>query len=370
MEIISIGRNDIHIAAQLFQPERLTLARELKGVTRQDLASRVNKTASAISQFESGRTRPDGPTLGQIAIALGVQLQFFITKMSTDLLKVDECHFRSLRSASQKQRKRLLATGSLLSDIFYFCEEYIDLPEEKITPNSRTVLSDTEVEDFAIELRRSWGLGLGPIPDIIKLFESNGIVVTIIPDACHEVNAFSTWVKQRPVIFLSYKGFSSVVRFDAAHELLHLLAHADAAPGDKILERQANKFGGCFLLPRDSFLNECPKRLNWDHFFELKRRWGVSYRCLVRRAYELGCLSEASYKRAYVQLNRMGPEQGEPPLEQPTLLRKSIKMIAEEIPVSEIANKFGLNLADFFQIIGVGESDSNLLSKYVIKKTN
>src|SRR5690242_7469855 len=113
------GSPDLHLAAHLFHPPRLTLARELRGMTRAELAERVGKSAAAIGQFEGGAKvpcRPDPRTLAALALALGVPVGFFTRRTPGKPLEVDACHFRSLRSASQRERRKLLARGSLLCE--------------------------------------------------------------------------------------------------------------------------------------------------------------------------------------------------------------------------------------------------------------
>jgi Zn-dependent peptidase ImmA (M78 family) len=353
----------IHSIAHNFQATRLTLARDLKEMTKQELANRVGLSTSAISQIESGKTNPDFRNVSQIALALGVSPEFFARRMSSPILPLDSCHFRSLRSASQKQRKRLLAIGTLLYDILSFCEEYIEFPEDRVSPFVRQTNSLQDIELLAAEMRRNWGLGLGPISEIIKLLEASGIMVTMMPNSCREVNAFSTWIKGKPFIFLANKGNASDIRFDAGHELYHLLAHADAIPGDKALEKEADFFSGCFLLPRDSYYRESPKRLNWKHFEELKVRWGVSYRCLIVRSYQLGCLSEYQYHRAFVELNQMeytkSNEPNEPVMEYPFLLTRLLEMVQEDISLEDIANGLGLTTSLFNGLVSPYGNEAN-----------
>jgi Zn-dependent peptidase ImmA (M78 family) len=237
--------------------------------------------------------------------------------------------------------------GSLMYEILGSLEKKIDFPEDMISQIKAelNLKSDEEIELFAAQTRKNLKVGLGPIHNLVKLLENNGVLVTMMPESCRQVDAFSTWLNGRPFIFLANKGSTTLTRFDAAHELLHLLGHADVLPGDKELERQANRFAGAFLLPRETFYDECPRRLNWDHFYELSERWGVSVACLVVRAYQLGCLTEATYRRAFVQLNQMGERADKQDLldiEKPTLLRKSLDFF--DLPSqSELAENLGLN---------------------------
>lgn len=341
-----LGSNDFYIAAQLFQPYRLTLARELQGLTKSDLAQRIDKTTSAISQFESGRAHPDAHTLATIAMALGVPAYFFVSQGNTPLIPFDTCHFRSLRSASQRSRRQLLAVGTLILDLVYEIEEYVELPDEQIPMLNDPVETADDLENRASEVRRRWGLGLGPIGNMTWLLESKGIIISPMLDDAREVDAFSFWHRKRPFIFLlSSKDSTSRTRWDAAHELGHLVLHADATPGNPELERQAHYFAGAFLLPRDSFIDECPRKFRWEHFCELKKRWKVSIAALAKRGHDIGVLSDASYRRAFTYLNRTNQrlkEPLEPTPEPPMMISEAIGLLAKQRPLEEIAASIGL----------------------------
>lgn len=141
---------------------------------------------------------------------------------------------------------------------------------------------------------------------------------------------------------------------DAAHELGHLIMHADVAAGSSELEQQANRFGSAFLMPRDAFYHEAPRRLNWEHIWELKRRWKVSGAAIIRRSYDLGLLSEATYRRAFVQLNQAGlraQEPDEPPAEFPVAVMRSMNVIEKNWPIERIAEELGLYAADLRTLI-------------------
>lgn len=360
--VVPVGPTDLNLAAHLFHPPRLTLARELRGMTKAELAERIEKTPAAIGQFEGGgraMCRPDPKTLGAMALALGLPVAFFTRKTPAKVLDVDGCHFRSLRSASQRERRKLLARGTLLCDLMTFLEEQVDFPREQVSRVAQVVHAEADIEECALRVRREWGLGLGPINNVINLLEKNGILITRVPDTCVDVDAFSTWHDGRPLVFLvMQKGSTSRTRFDACHELGHLVMHADVAAGSPELERQANRFASAFLLPKESFLVECPRWLNWAHFYELKRRWKVSVGALLRRAFDLRCISEATYRRAYVHLNKTGErthERDEPPPEPPTLLAKAIEAVHPDITVQDLAARAGLSIADLEALVDLGE---------------
>jgi Zn-dependent peptidase ImmA (M78 family) len=136
------------------------------------------------------------------------------------------------------------------------------------------------------------------------------------------------------------------MRLDAGHELGHLAMHADVTPGGHEVEGQAFRFGGAFLVPRESFVLEWPRWLNWDQIFEMKRRWGMSAAALVRRAYDLELLSEPSYRRANMYLRQLRVEPAEWAPEYPTLLTRSIELLRDDVSLEQLAAELGLSASD------------------------
>jgi hypothetical protein len=68
---------------------------------------------------------------------------------------------------------------------------------------------------------------------------------------------------------------------------------------------------------------------------------------LVRRAYDLGALTEASYRRANIRLRQFGQEEpAELPPEVPTLLNRSIELLGDDYPLESLALDQGLSAAD------------------------
>ena len=342
--------------SQYFDPPRLTLARDLRGLTKVELAEMVYKTASAISQFESGRARPDIKTLAKLALAIGVPREFFAARPGSRRIHLEECHFRSLRSASQRDRRQLLALGSLLCEVVSHLEQYVDFPVEQITDVSATVSSTEEIEELAISIRRAWNLGLGPVSHMLDLLEGKGVLVLPVAEECRKVDAFSVWHEGRPCVFVLLKNDQPTeMRWKAAHELGHLVMHADVTPGLKQLERQAERFAAALLLPRESFLPECPRRLDWPRLVELKKRWKVSLATLLYRAHELGNLSDASYRRGFVYLNQTNQrrnEQHEPPMESPSMLGQALDAVRDELSTEALAATVGIKLDELKLLAG------------------
>jgi Zn-dependent peptidase ImmA (M78 family) len=220
------------------------------------------------------------------------------------------------------------------------------LPSEQVSNFNTSAETDMQIESTANNLRKHWGLGLGPIPNIIKLVESKGIIVLPLPNSCVKVDAYSTWRGKRPCILLSLAKTPSRVRFDVAHELGHIILHEETLAGEKITERQAYRFAGAFLFPMESFLEECPRRWSLQAFQQLKFRWKMSIQALLYRAKNLGCISQSTYQRARIQLYHLyntnkyeGPEWD---MEKPVILGQALELLSDQITLDQLASELSL----------------------------
>ena len=304
-----------------FQPGRVRLARELKGWSQAELAKNMNLTAQAVSQFEGGTTKPGEDSLGRMARTLDVPEGFFYLP----LVDTHEGFFRSLRRTSVTNRRRARAFAQVAHDRAIVEENR--LPPVQVPQHPPIGLdADPElIESAASMVRSAWGVPRGPIPDVVALLEGHGIVVIRLPLDSADVDAFSLPFPDRPVVVLcSDKGDRGRSRFDAAHELGHLVLHGEQVWGMKEVETQAHRFAASFLMPKDDIYSDLPDRADWPTFFSLKRKWEVSIAALLRRALDLGKMSPSSYQSAMKLISARGWRRTEPvplgPPEQPQLL--------------------------------------------------
>jgi Zn-dependent peptidase ImmA (M78 family) len=126
-------------------------------------------------------------------------------------------------------------------------------------------------------------------------------------------DAFSCIMNGRPFVFLgAEKEDRARSRFDAAHELGHLVLHQHFAESDlrerEVLERvegEANSFGSAFLMPADTFSKDILDT-GLDGFLKLKAKWGVSVQAMVVRSHSLGIVSENQYRELFRQMSMKG----------------------------------------------------------------
>jgi Zn-dependent peptidase ImmA (M78 family) len=291
-----------------------------------------------------------------LALALGVTPEFF---SGDPIQPVTEfrCHFRGSRSATVKERKRVLARGTAIKRVVDHIREMVNFPVEKLTPLHAIWEKNRDPEALAEAARDIWNLGYGPVTNCVALVESLGVIPLEVPGHTQRLDAFSTWVDELPMMFLSTdKGSSSRRRFDVAHELGHLLMHWNCEPGTREAEEEADAFASAFLLPRKPFVAECPRSIDWMRLRDLKRRWGVSLAAIVRRARDLGILTEATYRRAFTYLNQMGwrtSEPDEPAMEHPALLARALGLLNEAgIGLQQIAKTLSFSEGLIDRLLG------------------
>lgn len=319
---------DLETARLLFDGQRLAQARQFRGLLKGEVATEVGVTPAAIGQFESEVARPSAVTVSKLALALGVPVAFFTKGRPAFVLREEDAHFRSLRSTSKRDRSQARSQVERLAEVVAALEHRVNLPAVAL-PDIPMAMPP---EEAARQVRSAWGLGDGPIADMVGILERKGVIVARLPAATDEVDAFSCWIGSRPfVILASNKGAADRSRFDAAHELAHVVLHADARPGDPGVEREANHFAAEFLVPAASILLELPRRVDWRALLALKIRWRVAISMLLLRARDLGVISDAAYRRAMMEMNRRGWRKNEPaPLgdpEQPELLGRAMALL-------------------------------------------
>lgn len=312
-----------------FQPGRLRLARELKTWTQADLAEALKLTAAAISQFESGAARPSESTQVRLGEELGVPPAFF----ELPIVETHEGFFRSLRRTPTADRRRARAIAHIAHDVATITTPPTSLPALALPsfPVSSLNAEVDEIEDIAQRVRKGWDIPAGPAPDVVGILESHGVIVMRLPLGSADVDAFSLPFVDHPVVVLgSDKNDRARSRFDAAHELGHLVMHGEQVWGVTEVEKQAHEFAAAFLMPRQDIVDELPDRADWVRLFELKQQWQVSLAALLMRARTLGRMSPTNYLTAVKAASARGWRRVEPvPLgepEQPELLSHVLRI--------------------------------------------
>ena len=334
-----------------FVGSRLREARELRALSAQQLGEMLGVTRSAISQYERDQSSPHPIVMRQIALILNLPTGFFLLPHRPE--SQVQVFFRSKVATTKTARARGGHRLRWLGEIVTALARRLHLPNtelqlfEPVTDPRR--LGDEDIDDMAVMARQSWGLGEAPIANVVWLLESKGAIVTRgeIFDAL--MDSFSRWdtEDEHPLIFLNADKSSAVrSRFDAAHELGHLLIHR-YVPEEywgrdlHLREQQANKFASAFLLPANAFSRDVPYP-SLDTFQALKPKWMVAISAMLMRCQSLGLVTDAHAERLWQNLGRRHWRTREPlddelVVEVPRFLRTAFETLATHDPAAPSA---------------------------------
>jgi len=307
----------------MFNPSRLTIARQRAGLTKKELALRVGVEPRAVSGFEAGQYMPTDEKVARIARATGFSIEF-LEADDVELLSPEGVSFRSMTKMTAKQRDAAIAAGSIAFVLSDWVDQQFELP-------------DVDIPDFggagpdvaAQSLRQHWGLGELPIKNMIHLLESKGIRVFSLAENCVEVDAYSVWRGARPFVFLNTGKSGERRRFDAAHELAHLVLHRHAAPNGLEAEKEAQAFASAFLMPTASIKAIGRVVPTLDFVMQQKRKWIVSASAMTMRLHSLGMLTYYHYNRLFVELSSRGYRFNEPFSVKPETSQVWMKVFSE-----------------------------------------
>jgi Zn-dependent peptidase ImmA (M78 family) len=293
---------------------------------------------------EAGTYPPAPDTLEKIGEVLGFPLEFFYGD-DLELPSLDTGSFRSMSKMTAAQREMALSQAALGLHLNHWLETRFELPKAELPDLSR----ETNSEAAAESLRRAWGLGALSIRNMIHLLESKGVRVFSLAVDAKEVDAFSMWKGATPFVFLNTHKSSEHSRFDAAHELGHLVLHKHGPPQGREAEQQANSFASCFLMPRGSVFAHKPSYPAYPTIVRLKRVWTTSVSAVSYRLHELGLISDWQYRGLCIEIAKRGRhiEPDQAPRETSQILQKALVLLYSE----------GMNRAKIAQALCIPTSE-------------
>jgi Zn-dependent peptidase ImmA (M78 family)/transcriptional regulator with XRE-family HTH domain len=382
MEVTAAEVERARPIARAFSPDRMTLARQVAGKSKREVADLAGKSPTAMTQFELGQAKPSAETLARCASALSVPIEFFAG--GRPFLKVDtgSAHFRSLRATRSYQREQAMGFVALLWEVVQAVERVVELPPLSL-PGLHDFTTFSTPGDAAKALRMHLGNLHEPLPHLVRHAEAQGVVVSVLPHTLSgdvaggspdhptgvgNVDAFSIAIAHRPLIGLTgAKGGLLRRRFNVAHELGHILLHPEARPGDQQHEREAHLFAAELLMPAEPILEELPERPEPGKLLPLQQKWGSSVSALGYRGKTLGKYSESQLRRLMISLSQLGWRTNEPEDrrllegEEPVLLSKAVDLGASAglSPVS-IAEQLALPLPLVRTFLGIPDERPRL----------
>lgn len=287
----------------MFNPARLSFARRRRGLTKKRLAKAVRLSTRSLTAHEAGEIEPSDETVTAFARELEFPREFFLDDDDIDEVAEDGASFRSLSRLTAGQKASALAAASLAVSVGRWIEAKFTLPQ----PNVPEFAGTRDPTSAAINLRAVWGMGQGPVKNLVHLLEAHGVRVFSLTDDCRFMDAISLWDNNTPYVFLNTIKSAERSRFDAAHELGHLVMHRHGGiPMGRRAEEEANIFASTFLMPKDSVLARVPANPSLTSIMDGKEYWGVSAMAYAYRLRRVGALTDWYYHQLARQLSIMG----------------------------------------------------------------
>lgn len=335
-----------------FNPSRLKLARTRRQLTLKALAEKVGLTPRMVSEYEKKYCEhvPPEQTINAFSDALRYPESFFFISDDIEEVSPDTVSFRSLKSMKAAQQHAAIGAGSIALLINNYFESNFNLPSVNI-PDLRGL----SPEAAADTIRELWKLGSQSISNMIHLLELHGVRVFSLAENTQSVDAFSFWKDDIPYVFLNTQKSGERSRFDAAHELGHLILHRHGIPQGKDLETEADQFAAHLLMPKKTVLAHSNRYISIEDIIKLKQNWKVSAIALIVHMKNIDGITEWHHRNLIIEASKLGLRSKEIngiERESSLLIEKLLNSLKlEGVSLKDIANYLSLPLEELTNLL-------------------
>lgn len=310
-----------------------------------EVAERVGISAQSISNYENGRQVPSPQVLDSLAEALKFPVPFFHA-LDFEPLTAEDVSFRSRSKLPARKRDVALSLSRFAVEFHDWMSARYHLPDADLPS-----LNKPDPETAAGIVRARWSLGSAPVGNTVHLLESQGVRVFSLAPGFSDIDAFSFYYENVPFVFLNTMKTAERGRFDAAHELGHLVMHGQGRDLTTVrAEQEANEFASAFLMPRESVTAHMPASPLVDQIVLGKKIWNVAAMALTYRLHDIGMLSDWNYRTTCMELGRRGYRTDEPDgiqRESSQLLTKVFTSLRNKgVPISDVARELSITVED------------------------
>ena len=294
-------------------PEMVTLAREFRGLTQEQLGRAMGVTQAKIAKIEGGlQTELSDAHQEFLCSALDFPTSFF--QQNEELLGWGSSayYYRKKASITAVDRKRIQGQVNL-------ARIHIKKLLQSVEIESTRELPVLDLDDYggspvqaARAMRSFWGLPDGPIKNVTTLLESAGIVIVPVDFGTSAMDATSIRLNGLPpIVFINLAIPSDRWRWTLVHELAHLLMHQ--VPNE-VMEDQADEFAAEFLLPEIELKPQFTRigKIRLQDLANLKPFWKVSMQALLMRASGLNEITRSEAQYLWMQIAKLKYRTSEP----------------------------------------------------------
>ena len=330
-------------------PEMIVVAREARELTQEKLASLLSLAQATLSKYETGALSVSDEHLHALAKVLKFPEEFFAQEDQVRWVGSGCMYNRKRQSLTATEYRRLLARVNILRLSIWRLLRSVEIEAENKFVRMDLAEFGTP-EKIAIHTRQMWNLPPGPVVNLTRAIEAAGGLVLKCDFGTTKLDAFAQWPSGMPPLFFVNKGAPpDRYRYTLAHEIGHIVMHANPSA---TMEREADQFAAEFLMPKREIKPHFARPFNLQKAAELKTYWKVAMSALIRRAHDLGMISDSYYRGLITQMSRHGYRLSEPVAldpEEPSIIQSVIDLHLGQhgYTIQELSKLALLNEDDF-----------------------
>ena len=289
--------------------------RQILGLTMQDVVDRVKSqgellSKAAISKYENGKSVPRATTLRTLSSALECSPDYLLSESS---ISVEWLRFRKKTSLTKRLEAEVKETARQWLEAKMLVDDRISDRARVVELPSVAVSAVEDAEKVAEDLRKRWDIGDWPIESLSVAIGKSGVVV-ITFDADEDIDGLSGIANQdiRFVVVASAVPVDRM-RMNLAHELGHIVIKP--TDDEKFDEKVAFRFGAALIVPRSVMFDRMGRSrqsISLQELLFIKGEYGISIQALIRRCFDLGIVSEWTYRQLNISMRSRGWYRNEP----------------------------------------------------------
>jgi Zn-dependent peptidase ImmA (M78 family)/DNA-binding XRE family transcriptional regulator len=268
------------------------------GMTKKDLAEKLDLTPSAVTYYENGARQPSLKAVMKIAKATKVPIEYFLMEKDYSFSTLS----RGKGKLSKEEQQEVSGFQALVENLIHVAEiSGFDLSYKGSSDYLNKTLSDQDIGKIKEQL------DLPEIVDYESLVEALWLKwrVTVFEMPFQKRTLSAVTIRKGSVysIFINKGTTPERKLFSLAHELGHILMHLkdnefiiSRLSARDIKEKQANEFAGKFVVPKSVLiqqLNDSAVDINRPNIRKLAGFFNVSYECIV---YNLAQINLVDYR--------------------------------------------------------------------------
>ncbi len=318
---------------------RLRDARLLLGETQKDFAHSVGLVQSQLSSIERS---PASAVAEHVLLSISEHTGFppgFFERPEAST--IEDIQFRARLRFKAADRNRIITYANLIHESYVLMRRLTESVPVRIPR-----MAGMKPAVAASEFRRFLELPTGPVANLTLPVERHGLVVLALPATAPKHDAISWWHRvgdePYPALATLAGAPGDRLRWSLAHEIGHLLLHGAGAGRE--YEREADEFAAELLTPLNAMRGEIPMSPKLGALYAMKLRWGVSVQSLIRRAKDIGHVTDDQYMSLFRQVSARGERMNERfqvGREKPRAYRRMAEVLFGETPATGLSELCG-----------------------------